>query len=377
MKRYAFILPVLLVSFLTVATRSHAAPAVPPDSFVGVCSAIVYDLDNDAILFEQNVDQRIPPASLTKVLSMFLAMDFIKAGHARLDPQVQISKDAANAGGSSKALRAGETVPVERLLLGMAVSSGNDAIHAIAELVGGSVPAFVKMMNARARELGMRDSNFVNPHGLPAEGQYTTARDMLAVARAYLKAHPNALEMHNQRTLTHGNYTTWNKNPLLGQYEGADGLKTGWIRASGYNLIFTASKGGKRLLAVILGAPDIFARGGEACRLLDAGFMVCDNGAVSVTAALDNIPFDAKRVDPLKTGREFGLLKKRAVSARLAAARKARPRSSGLRCSSLPMPKSVRGKVGSTPARAAAQSGNGASKRKSHAARHNSRANRS
>lgn len=300
---------VLLLLLLPASPAVAAAPEVLPSSAVGVSSAIVYDLDNDAILFEQNADEPIPPASLTKILSMFLALDFIGEGHARPETPVTVSPEAAATGGSRMGLRRHETVRLDTLLLGMAVSSGNDASHAVAEFVGGSVPAFVAMMNVRARELGMRDSVFLNPHGLPAAGQRTTARDMLTLARAYLRSHPDALRMHNTRLLTHGGLTTWNKNPLLGQYPGADGLKTGWIRASGYNLIFTASKGGRRLLAVIMGAPDVTARGAEACRLLDAGFLVCENRAVSVAAALDTLPVDTRRIDARKTAREAGLLK--------------------------------------------------------------------
>ncbi|MBD5608158.1 MAG: D-alanyl-D-alanine carboxypeptidase [Desulfovibrio sp.] len=299
----------VMVFFASSAVFS--APAIPPASLVGVCSAIVFDLDNDVILFEQNPDQRIPPASLTKVMSMFLAMDYIRDGLVKEDDGVVVSRAAASAGGSVMGLRAGETVPLKKLLLGMAVSSGNDASYAVAETVGGSAENFVKMMNARANELGMENSHFKNPHGLPAEDQYTTARDMLTLARAYLRAYPDSLEMHNTKIMEHAGYRTWNKNPLLDQYPGADGLKSGWIRASGYNLIFTATKNGRRLLAVILGAPDTFARSAEACRLLDAGFLVCDNQAVSLAQALDSIPYDEKRIDPLKTGREAGLLKKR------------------------------------------------------------------
>ena len=302
------VLPFLLLLLLAPA-RAQGAPQVLPASAVGVCSAIVYDLDNDAILFEQNADEPIPPASLTKVMSMFLALDHIREGHARADTAVTVSPAAAATGGSRMGLRKNETVPLERLLLGMAVSSGNDASHAVAEFVGGSVPAFVNMMNVRARELGMRDSLFLNPHGLPAAGQRTTARDMLTLARAYLHAHPDALRMHNTKLLTHAGQTTWNRNPLLGQYPGADGLKTGWIRASGYNIIFTATRGDRRLLAVIMGAPDVTARGSEACRLLDAGFLVCENRAVSVAAALDTLPVDPQRIDVRKTARDAGLLK--------------------------------------------------------------------
>ena len=310
-------LPLLFAAFsLWLAATVCAAPQVVPESPVGVCSAIVYDLDHDAILFEQNADEPIPPASLTKVMSMFLAMDHISEGHARADTPVTVSPAAAATGGSRMGLTRGETVPLERLLLGMAVSSGNDASHVVAEFVGGSVPAFVNMMNVRAKKLGMNDSLFLNPHGLPAPGQRTTARDMLTLARAYLKSHPDARELHNTRLLTHRGLTTWNRNPLLGQYPGADGLKTGWIRASGYNMIFTASKDGRRLLAVIMGAPDVYARGVEACRLLDAGFMVCENRAVSVTAALDGLPVEAQRIDVRKTARDAGLLRPRRAYAR-------------------------------------------------------------
>lgn len=296
--------------------NTAAAPAIPPASLTKVCSAIVYDLDNDAILYEQNPDEKIQPASLTKILSMFLALDYMSSGHAAGSDKVLISPAAAMETGSRMGLRPNETVTLEKLLYGMAVSSGNDASYAVAEHVGGSKDAFVKMMNARARQLGMNDSHFANPNGLPAPDQYTTARDMATLARAYLNAHPEAMRFHNTLVLEHGGYRSWNRNPLIGQYPGANGLKTGWVRASGYNIIFTASRGNQHLLAVILGAPDAYLRGAEACRLLDAGFMVCENDAVSVAAALDTLPLELNRIDPQKTGREHGLLKKRNATSR-------------------------------------------------------------
>ena len=284
-----------------------SAPGVPQHGSLETCSAILYDLDHDAILFEQNADQRIAPASLTKVLSMFLAMDQIRQGSIRLDSSVAISRAAARTGGSRMGLQEKDNVTLEQLLMGMAVSSGNDASAAVAEFVGGSTPAFVNMMNVKAQSLGMHDSQFRNPHGLPAAGQYTNARDMLTLARAYLRSYPDALRFHNTHTISHKGQVTWNKNPLLGQYPGADGLKTGWVNASGYNLIFTASHGDKRLLAVILGAPDSRTRGVEAFRLLDAGFQVCDNRAASVVAALDCLPPEQYRPDMHKTAREARL----------------------------------------------------------------------
>lgn len=319
MRKIATLIFFLLAS---IPVKVFSAPPVMPGSFIGAAAAIIYDMDNEAILFEQNADQPIPPASLTKVMSMFLALDHIKNGHSAQDTLVTASAAAANAGGSSMGLHAGEAIPLGKLLLGMAVSSGNDASHAVAEHVGGSVPAFVRMMNSRATALGMYNTNFVNPHGLPDKSQYTTARDMLSLARAYLRAHPHALELHNTKLLEHRGYTTWNKNPLLGQYPGADGLKSGWVRASGHNLIFTATRSGRRLLGVILGAPDTWTRAAEACRLLDAGFMLCQNEAPTLTAALDAIPLDLSRIDARKTARDAGLLKPRPANKRLSGNKK-------------------------------------------------------
>ncbi|MDR2819893.1 MAG: D-alanyl-D-alanine carboxypeptidase [Desulfovibrio sp.] len=305
-KPLAQLLCLLTLSLFIAAQRANAT--TEPFDLLGVNAAILFDSDNGAILFEQNADERIPPASLTKILSMFLAFDHIRAGRATLDSEVVVSRDAAHAGGSRMGLKKGRRVRLRELLLGMAVSSGNDASVAVAEFVGGSVPAFVNMMNAKAKKLGMADSYFCNPNGLPDPAQRTTARDMLTLARAYLRAHPEAMRYHNTPALNFRGQVTWNKNPLLGQYAGVDGLKSGWIRDSGYNLIFTASRANKRLLAVTLGAPSARARGAEACRLLDAGFLVRNNQAVSVAAALHKMPSPVFRLDLQKNAQEAGRL---------------------------------------------------------------------
>lgn len=281
-----------------------APPAIPQENTLQVVSAILYDMDGESILFEQNADQHIQPASLTKVLSMFVAMDHVASGHARLNTIVPVSAHAAQTGGSVMGIRQSDTVTLEQLLYGMAVSSGNDASAAVAEFVGGSEQSFVKMMNVKASRLGMRNSHFRTPHGLPEPGQYTTARDMLTLARAYLRAYPQNLRFHNTRVLNHNNRVSWNRNPLLMQYEGADGLKTGWVRASGFNLISTAKRDGHRLLAVVLGAHDAGNRGVETCRLLDAGFDVLQGKECSVAAALDGQDKTAYVLDIHKTAHE-------------------------------------------------------------------------
>lgn len=251
-------------------------------------SAILLDADSGRVLFQQDTDKSIPPASLAKVMAMFVALDAVRAGLTSLDAPVVVSAQAAAMGGSRMHLKEGETVTLDDLLKGMAVSSGNDAATAVAEHLGGSVENFVAAMNAKAALLGMSQTVFVNPTGLPAKGQTTTAHDMAVMTREYLRAYPTALAYHSQTRLVHNGVRTRNKNPLLQSCEGADGLKTGWIRASGYNLITTVKRGETRLVGVILGAktPDVRSR--ENLRLMEAGFTALEH-SLTVSEALPRI----------------------------------------------------------------------------------------
>lgn len=269
------------------ARPAKKAAQTAPRGPLNVRAAVLLDAKTGKILFSQNPDQRIPPASLTKVLSMMVTLDAVRAGRLKLSDTVRVSRHAANQGGSRMGLRAGERVSVNRLLMGMAVSSGNDASMAVAERVAGSGKQFVKLMNAKARQVGMRSSTFKTPNGLPAPGQYTTARDMGRLSYAYLKRHPTALQYHRMRVLKHRGAVTTNKNPLLGVCPGADGLKTGWVSASGYNIISTVRRGKTRLIAVILGASSPADRSREIRRLVEAGFHARAKG-ITVASALSN-----------------------------------------------------------------------------------------
>ncbi len=235
-------------------------------------SAILMDVTTGRILYEQRADMKIPPASLTKVISMYVAMNAISARKVDYHDKVKVSANAARTGGSRFGLRAGERVTLDKLFYGMAVASGNDASVAVAEHVAGSTSAFVRQMNSLARRLGMKNTRFVNVNGLPAKGQLTTARDMLKLARAYQAHYPIARKYHLARSVTHRGHTEPNHNPLVGHYSGLDGLKTGWVTAAGYNIIVTARQRGHKLIAVILGAPNSGVRAAEARRLLNAGF---------------------------------------------------------------------------------------------------------
>ncbi|MBQ9405653.1 MAG: D-alanyl-D-alanine carboxypeptidase [Desulfovibrio sp.] len=238
----------------------------------GVRAAILMDMNTGRILFEKNADMPIPPASLTKVLSLFLILDAVTTKKIKLNERIRITSSAANVGGSSMHLRVGERVPVRALITGAAVASGNDAITALALRVGGTQKRFVESMNKKARALGMRNSVFKNPSGLPAAGQRSSPRDMALLARAYILAHPQALSFHSVFAFTHRHRYLTTTNTLLGVVPGVNGLKTGWTTASGYNIILTARRGKQHLLAVVMGGSSRRARDAMGANLLEAGF---------------------------------------------------------------------------------------------------------
>jgi D-alanyl-D-alanine carboxypeptidase (penicillin-binding protein 5/6) len=169
-------------------------------------------------------------------------------------------------------IQAGSEIPLEELLKGMAVVSANDASVAVAEYIGGNVEGFVKQMNRKASELGMSRSVFKNPNGLPARGQFTTARDMMILASDYLRRFPESLDLHSQQYYTYHDITQRNRNSLLRHYPNADGLKTGWVVKAGYHIIATAKRGNTRLIAVVMGAKTPAIRARETEKLLDEGF---------------------------------------------------------------------------------------------------------
>lgn len=239
-----------------------------------VQSAILMDMTTSRILIARNADDPLQPASITKVLSLYLADEAIREGRVRPTDTVKISQKAERTGGSKMYLRAGSELPLSELLKGMAVVSANDASVAVAEYIGGNVEAFVEQMNEKARELGMNHSFFKNPNGLPAQGQVTTARDILILACDYLKRFPESLDLHSQQYYTYRDITHRNRNSLLRDYPNADGLKTGWVVKAGYHIVATAKRGNTRLIAVVMGAKTPAIRARETEKLLDEGFMM-------------------------------------------------------------------------------------------------------
>jgi D-alanyl-D-alanine carboxypeptidase len=272
-------------------------------SYISCKSAVLINAADGKVLYEQNADLPIPPASVTKILTLYLVFDAIKHGQVHPWDLVKVSTRAANTGGSRMGLRAGKEVPLEELIKGIAVVSGNDAAVAAAEHLSGSVEAFVEKMNVKARELGMENSEFKTPNGLPAKGQFTTARDLSKLSLSYIHHYPEALHIHSMTSYTYGNSSHHNANRLLGACPGVDGIKTGFVCASGFNLSATAKRGDVRLIAVVLGARAPWVRTVETEKLLEAGFekMMADSGD---TASIEQIL--AKR-DLSGTGRSARL----------------------------------------------------------------------
>ncbi|MGV8073873.1 MAG: D-alanyl-D-alanine carboxypeptidase family protein [Syntrophobacteraceae bacterium] len=235
-------------------------------------SAVLVEVSTGAVLFEQNADEPIEPASFTKILSLYLVFDALQQGRIHLNDDVWIGESAWRTGGSKMFVGLGSKVPLEELIKGIAVVSGNDACVAAAEHLYGSVDTFVEAMNRKAEELGMSKSRFLNPHGLPADGQITTARDMAALDTAYLKHFPESLRFHSMHDYSYNNIVQFNRNRLLLKDPTIDGLKTGYIEASGYHLSATAQKDGMRLIAVVMGAASPAVREREAMKLLNYGF---------------------------------------------------------------------------------------------------------
>jgi D-alanyl-D-alanine carboxypeptidase (penicillin-binding protein 5/6) len=239
---------------------------------VNALGAVLLDAKSGEFIYEQNPMERISPASLVKILTLFLVFDAVKSDQVRLDDNVLISKKAWRTRGSKMFIKVGDYVPLAELVKGIAVVSGNDACVAVAEFLQGSEQAFVKKMNEKLNDIGIGNTRIQTVHGLPASDQYTTASDVALLARAYIRTHPEALQYHKLNEFTSEGVTQSNRNRLLWRDPSVDGLKTGYISEAGYHLIATAQRDDQRLISVILGAPNPRVREREALRLLNYGF---------------------------------------------------------------------------------------------------------
>ncbi|MGE0581282.1 MAG: D-alanyl-D-alanine carboxypeptidase family protein [Steroidobacteraceae bacterium] len=251
---------------------AHAAVPIPKPPAISARALILVDYDSGRVLAEQNADARMEPASLTKVMTAYVAFDALKQGRLKPDEEVPISEHAWRSEGSRSFVQVGTRIPAEVLIKGMIVQSGNDATIAIAERLGGSEEAFAQMMNAYAQKLGMKNTHFDNSTGLPGTTHYTTARDMALLARAVIRDFPRQYSLYSMREFVWNNIRQQNRNGLLERDPSVDGIKTGHTQSAGYCLATSAKRDGMRLISIVFGTASMRAREDASAALLNYGF---------------------------------------------------------------------------------------------------------
>ena len=259
------------VLLLLAVSTAHAAP-VPSAPQLGARSYLLYDFHTGQVLTAQDAETQHPPASLTKIMTAYVAFDALKKGELKLDEEITISKDAWRTGGSRSFIDPAKPVPVEVLIHGVLTQSGNDATLALAEHMAGTETAFADLMNAQAKRLGLTQTHFVNSHGLPADNHYSSPLDMARLAAATIRDFPDYYPWYALKSFSWNNITQPNRNRLLFWDKSVDGLKTGYTEAAGYCLVTSAKREDMRLIAVVMGSASDQSRFQEAQALFNWGF---------------------------------------------------------------------------------------------------------
>ncbi|AJQ60799.1 D-alanyl-D-alanine carboxypeptidase DacF [Bacillus thuringiensis serovar morrisoni str. 4AA1] len=257
-------------------TKQEKTVETTPKLAEQASSAIVIEQDTGKVLFDKNPNEKLPPASMTKIMTMLLIMEQVEKGKLKLTDKVRASEHAASMGGSQIFLEPGEEMTVNEMLKGIAIASGNDASVAVAEHIAGSEEGFVNMMNKKAKDLGLKNTHFQNPTGLPAKDHYSTANDMAIMARELMK-YPLIRKYTGKyedylREDTDKKFWLVNTNKLVRFYPGVDGVKTGFTTEAKYCLTASAQKNGMRVISVVMGAPTSKERNNEVTKLLDYAF---------------------------------------------------------------------------------------------------------
>lgn len=259
-----------IIILLVIVFNFHANAFAQFETAAG--SAILMEASTGEILYEKNSDVPLPPASITKVMTLLIAFEAIEQGLVDWNDDVSISEKAWRMEGSKMFLQVGDKVKLGDIITGISVVSANDGCVALAEHLYGSENAFVNVMNQRAKELGMTNSTFKNSSGLPSEGHVMSAKDIAILSRFIIENYPEILELESQREFTSNNIRQFNRNPLLGVFEGADGLKTGWTEEAGYCLVGTAKQDDIRMISVVLNTKSEQERFETSQELLTYGF---------------------------------------------------------------------------------------------------------
>nr|WP_295837107.1 D-alanyl-D-alanine carboxypeptidase family protein [uncultured Azospirillum sp.] len=242
------------------------------EALAAKAAAIVVDARTGQVLIDQDADAITHPASLTKMMTLYLTFDALDDGRLTLDQQLPVSSWAESMSPTKLGLRAGQTLKVETAILGLVTKSANDAAVVLAEALGGTESRFAEMMTRKARELGMRHTVYRNASGLPNMEQVTTARDYAMLSRALMRDHAKYYPYFSRRNFVYGGRTLANHNHLMSRYEGMDGIKTGYTVASGFNLAASAVRDGRRLVGVVMGGKSAVSRDNKMAALLDQAF---------------------------------------------------------------------------------------------------------
>ena len=251
---------------------AHAVTVVPDAPEVQAHSYLVMDAESGTYLVEENIDRKVGPASLTKMMTAYVVASQISEGHIARTDKVVVSEKAWRMTGSRMFIEVGKEVSVEDLLKGVIIQSGNDASVALAEHVSGSEEAFAQLMNQYADKLGIKDTHFVNSSGWPDENHYTTARDLSILARRLIRDYPEIYALHSVKEFTYNDIKQINRNSLLWRDESVDGIKTGHTESAGYCLVASAERDGMRLISVVMGTDDIKARTSATQALLSYSY---------------------------------------------------------------------------------------------------------
>jgi len=280
------------------STLAWPAAAAPPPRY----AAFLVDANTREVLYANAPDELRHPASLTKMMTLYLVFDALESGRLKITDPVPVSRHAASMKPSRLGLAVGQSISVDNAISVVAVKSANDIAVALAEKLGGTEPNFVTMMNAKAQMLGMRNTHFANACGLTDPANVTTARDLAILSLALLHDHPRFYSYFGERDFIWMRSTMINHNHLLGKVIGVDGIKTGYTLDSGFTVAASAIRGNRRLIAVVLGEPSLVARNRDSTALLEAGFSVLDRRglgqSVDVAGVLPGVDHPALRVEP-------------------------------------------------------------------------------
>jgi serine-type D-Ala-D-Ala carboxypeptidase (penicillin-binding protein 5/6) len=271
----------LFVALLFVCSAAFSASVpIPKAPTIDARAYILMDYESGKVLGEEKADERMEPASLTKLMTAYAVFKALKENRLKLDDMVPISEHAWKAEGSRTFVQVGTSVPAEILIKGMIIQSGNDATIALAERIGGSEPAFAQLMNEYSKRLGMKGTHWMDASGLPNADHYTTARDMAIMARALISEFPEYYKYYSMKEFVWNNIKQQNRNGLLTRDPTVDGMKTGHTESAGYCLVTSAKRGNMRLITVVLGTKSIKAREDGSAALLNYGYTFYETAKV-------------------------------------------------------------------------------------------------